>query len=368
MKKRGVVYIFSRYLFTEGLAPLLFSLLGLTVFFVSGMLYEMTDMLVTGRISIFVVAQILFCRLPWVWVMVLPISALFATVFSLGRLMKDNEIDCMRMSGLSLYRIYVPFILLGLLVSFTAYWMEEQVVPWANSRTTELFSQVVKMGRDVQMKENVFFRESDGRLFYVRQADRANQIVYDIMIYETLSDDRSRTRIITAPKGIYTDNEWELETGVVHERDENGFVISQTRFDAYLISVENGSRHFFSEGKSPEEMTRAELAQEIQLFTKMGLKTSDLEVSYYLKLAKAFASLILVLVGVPLSLRNRRGKIVGILITLVVAFGYYIVVSLGQSLGTSGFLPPMLAAWMPNLLFGAVGLFLLLMEEFFVVN
>ena len=366
MKKRGLTSIFSRYLFSEMFYPLMFCVLGVTVMLTSTMLYELSDMIFQKRVPVPIVLEMLLFRVPEVLSMSFPISVLFATVFALGRLNKDNEITAMRIAGFGIRKIILPFIVLGLLVSGASYWISDQVAPWASHRMYNLVREVMIKDVTPMISENTFFRGPEDRYFYVRVVDRKNSRLEDIMIYETryAGDTSTFPRVITAKVGVFLDSSWVLQDGVVHEYDENGYMKNETAFKKMSIPVSDGLENFFGNQRTAAEMTRNELQEEIKLFTKSGINVSSWNVDYQLKLSVPFVSLIFVLIGAPLSLHNRKGWGIGLVITIVVAFCFYVLQSICRSLGISGVMTPEVAAWLPNVLFVLLGVVLLFTEEY----
>ncbi|AZR74912.1 permease [Anoxybacter fermentans] len=352
------------------LQPVLFCIMGFTVMFMSSLLYELTDMIIIKKVPVLTVIKILLYRLPAILVMAFPISALFATIYSLGRLAKDNEITIMRISGYGIHRIIIPFLLLGLGLSVGSFWINEKVVPWANHRSMNLVRQIYLKDVTPSIKENIFFKGPENRYFYVRKVDRKKEVLYDVMIYEPQFSGKegSFPRVITAKKGVFHEDVWELKDGVIHEFDDEGFIVREGQFSQMSIPVSDGLEHFYGNQKTTSEMSRSELEEEIKLFLKSGIKVDSWQVDYHLKLALPFASLIFVLVGVPLSLRNRKGWGMGVVFTLVVVFAYYVIQSLFRSFGSNGLLPPFWAAWLPNIIFAVLGIILLLREEFFILR
>lgn len=367
-QKKGLFYLLSRYLFNEMLYPAIFCALGITIIFLANLIYELTDMIINKHVAIITVSKILIYRLPEIFVYAFPISALFATIFALGRLVKDNELTIMRISGFGIRRILVPFILLGLIISGMTYWINEEIAPWANHRSMNLLRQVIIKDVTPSIKENTFLKGPDDRQFYVRQVDRKNQTLYDVVIYEINYEGKKSPfpRVISAKKGAFYEETWELEDGIIHEFDEDGFINKEAQFTFLTIPVSDGLENFFGNQRTASEMTRSELNAEIQLFLKSGIKADSWLVDYHRKLASSFVPFIFVLIGVPLSLWNRKGWGISIVLTLVVAFGFYVVESVCRSLGSGGLMPPLLAAWLPLVIFGFLGLLLLVQEEFFI--
>ncbi|MCK4260066.1 MAG: LptF/LptG family permease [Halanaerobiales bacterium] len=367
---KGKIFILNRYLFKELLQPILFCIFAVTIVFMSNFLFELSDLLINKRESFLTVIQMLFYQLPAIFVQTFPISTLFATVYSLGRLVKDNEITVMRTSGFGIQKIIIPFLILGLIVSFVSYWMNEKTVPWASHRSLNLVRQMMLRDVTPSIKEHVFFRGPDDRYFYVKNVDRTAKTLQGIMVYETQypGKDTAFPRVITANKGVFNDNSWELEEGIINEFDLHGRIKNEVQFEELYIPVGDGLENFYGNQKTASEMSREELSEEINLFLKSGIKVDTWQVEYHMKMAIPFAPFIFVLVGAPLSLFNRKGWAVGIVLTLLVVFAYFILQSLCRSFGTGGMITAVWSAWLPNIIFAVLGILLLFREEFFMAR
>ena len=370
MKRRGKITILSKYLFSEMLKPALFCIMAITVMFISNFLYQLTDMIVEKHVPLWTVTKILLYRLPDIFVQAFPISALFATIYSLGRLVKDNELLIMRASGFSLHRILLPFIILGLVISGGGFLLEEEVAPWANHRSMNLMRQIYLKDVTPSIKENIFFKGPDNRYFYVSEVDRTTERLKGIMVYETdfTGQKGPFPRVITAKEGIFHEEEWELENGVVHEFNEDGFIVREAEFKHTTIPVSNGLENFYGNQKTAQEMSRGELGEEIDLFLQSGIEVDTWQVEYHLKMALPFASFIFVLIGAPLSMHNNKGWGLGVIFTIVTAFAYYVLQSFCRSLGVNGYLSPFWAAWIPNISCAILGIILLIREEYFILR
>ncbi|NMB12493.1 MAG: YjgP/YjgQ family permease, partial [Firmicutes bacterium] len=275
-----------------------------------------------------------------------------------GRLAKDNELTIMRMAGLSLSRMVAPLLVLGMAVSGITYVANEKVVPEMNHKEANLVRRIIFQDAPPSVEEQVFFRDSEDRFFYIGRVDSQRKQLQEIMVYDIKAG--PYPRLITAATGEYGESRWYLHNGTVQELDEDGFVKGQVRFEHMELPLSGKPERFFGQQKTTSEMSRQELGEHIELFQKSGLRVDDFVVDYHLKLALPWASLVFVLLGAPLCFYfGRGGRMVGVVLSLVIMFLYYIVTSIARSLGANGLLPPLLAAWLGNLLFGGLGASLL---------
>ncbi|GAI79510.1 unnamed protein product, partial [marine sediment metagenome] len=146
-----------------------------------------------------------------------------------------------------------------------------------------------------------------------------------------------------------------------HESEEGAYEMSFTTLD---IILKEDVQKFFKNQRIPQEMSSKELRQQIDILQQAGVDTKSFEVDLYMKYSVPFSGLIFVLLGVPLGLRVKRGsKATGIIISIVLVFIYYISVSTIRSFGRGGIIFPVLAAWLPNIIFAILGTILIFRAE-----
>jgi len=354
--------ISDTYLVKEMAKPLLVACLGISVMMVSGFLFELADLIIIKQVEIWAVLKLLFYRLPSLMVQTFPLAVLFATLYSLGRLVKDNEYTAFRLGGLSFQRVMVPFLFVALIMAGLTYFINEKISPWATHRSQNIIRQVVLQETPPGVEENVFFRGPGDRFFYVGRVNTGAGTIEDIMVYE-LEGENKLPRLVTASSGRFYDDIWYLHEGLAIDFDEEGYPAFQVRFNQYEINVGQQIERFFGRQRTPQEMSRAELREEIQLFSRSGLNVNSLLVDYHIKLAIPLSAIIFVLVGVPLSINFGKGRGLAVVLSIVLIFGYYVLLSLARSLGRNDILAPFLAAWLPNGAFLLVGLLLVLRGE-----
>ncbi|MGI6037749.1 MAG: LptF/LptG family permease [Limnochordia bacterium] len=339
----------DRYILKEFAGPFVLYACGFTIMLLSGLLFELTDLILVKRAAVSLVLRMLLYRLPSLIVMTLPIAVLFGTLTALGRLAKDGELTVIRGCGRSYFRIGAPLIIGGLLVSLFTLWVNEQVVPHTNHAYETLVRRLVFQEVMPVVREDLFFRGPDGRFFYIEEVDPTTRSLLGILILESRED--RLPRMITAREGTYEGDQWILMDGVQREFDEQGFISTETGFQRLVIQIPQRVETYFGKQKTTEEMNRRELARHIRLFSQSGINVRPFLVDYHVKLALPLSSFIFVLLATPLSLFSPRGgKFFGIAASLAIAFLYYICTSVCRSLGINGALPPLLAAWLPNIL------------------
>lgn len=354
--------IVDRYTAREFIGPFLAAVAGFTVMLLSGLLFELTDLIVDKKMPVATVAKMLFYRIPGVVIVSLPIAVLFGTLLALGRLVKDSELTTLLGTGTPFSRVAVPFIVIAALVSAGAFLLNERIVPESNQRAENLFRQALFRDPLPTIREAVFFRGANDRYFYVGEVNRKERRMKHILIYQ-LGDD-VYPEMITAERGWYDDHMWLLENGIRKRLDARGFTVEDSAFERLEYPMSESIETYFGNQKTTDEMTRAELKRHIDLFRRSGIDVARFEVAYHMKATLPMAGLLWTLVGAPLSLRSvRGGRFFGVAISIGIAFLYFVLSSVFRSIGGNGLLPPIVAAWATNIIFAIIGLALMVRAD-----
>lgn len=350
--------IVDRYTAREFAGPFAAAVAGATIMLLSGLLFELTDLIVDKRMPASTVVQMLLFRTPSVVVISLPIAALFGTLLSLGRLAKDSELTSLLGTGVPFRRLALPLLCIGALVSLCSFLLNEWIVPESNHRAEQILRRALFTDPFPAIEEGVFFRGPNDRFYYVGSVDRRTQRLERVLIYQFRWGE-PYPEVITAASGTYGERVWILENGTRKRLDAQGFTVEDVHFELLEYPVGDDSEIFLGNQRTTDEMTRRELAQHIRVFKRSGIDVKRFEVEYHMKASLPMAALLWTWVGAPLSLRSpRSGRVFGLVISLGLTFLYFVLAALFRSLGGNGVLPPAAAAWAANALYGAAGLVL----------
>jgi lipopolysaccharide export system permease protein len=297
--------------------------------------------------------------------MVLPLGALFATSLAVSRLGHDSEIVAIRMAGVPLRRIFLPIFVVATIASGITFWLGESVAPWAKRESNRTIRYIWGLQSVPAIQENVFF-QSEGYWFYVQKVDRSNPayvVLRKVMIYES-PPPGSYPLLITAEKATSRDNVWTLYNGVIHKLGPNGFTEYEAAFPSLHLNLKQAVQALWESQQTTEEMGFRELGNQIKIFSRTGQEVARLKVDWHFKLSLPLSCLVFALCAAPLSLRFCRfGSYAGILLGIVVMFLYWNNILLGKALGMTGVVPPFLAGWSQNIIFGLAGLIMIWLEE-----
>ncbi|MFC1474736.1 LptF/LptG family permease [bacterium] len=353
----------DRYLISEFLLYLVFGLTLVIIFLmVNAILFQMLEFVIEKQVPFGVFMKILFFQLPAYAVLALPMATLFATLIAISRMSKDSEVDVMRTSGISVFRIMLPMLFAGALVSGFDWVMLQKIVPWSNNQSASLWRQFYLSDVMSKPQANIFFKGKDDKTFYIKSYEPRTDSVHGVLIYDTQTG--TYPRITSAPRGIWKGKELVIFDGLIHHFKNNGYLDYEVDFKSITINVERHMEEIFGEQKTPQEMTLGELKDKIQLFRESGIDTKKWETDMHFKMSIPVACFILVMMGVPLSLSTgRSGMMAGIVTAVLLVIVYWVCTILTTTLGYKGIVPPVIAAWSQNVVFLAVGLLLMFIKR-----
>jgi len=353
--------------------------LGMTIF--TGLMFAADPFLkLIKEISNFgmpmhVALMIILLNLPAIIVLAVPMSSLFATIMVLNRLCLDSEITVMKSCGIGLRRISISILVIALFLTGIIFIANETIVPITKEQSKTLALWSLGQKNVPNGKHNFVIKEVDGsarlkRLFFVDKCK--NDKLYNIVVVDRSSV--KETNISYAKSGKIVPEGWALEKGLSYNID-NGKLVSNTNTLFGMTVVDFGLD--FNEEISKKQVKeyniialRKFLKDYKKNKNKNKLKDKDFSpeeeenlnvynVMYYDKFALPATTIALVLIGIPLAItppRARHNR--GILFSILVIFLFYVIRAFAMSLGETGKLEPVLAAWIPNLSVGALGLFL----------
>ncbi len=357
----------DKYLIRQFATIFAMSILGFVAVFLIVDLIENIDKFIDNNVPFRIILIFYFYTLPWFFSIGLPMATLIATVFSIGLMAKRNEWTAMKSSGISLYRVSIPLITIGLILSFLSFELDNYLVVKGNEKVTEIEQKHMRR----KARRNIF---------------RANKILNDVLLQKqetthislaryTISgmeadnatililDEGMINRRIDARKMFWNDTTklWDITNYSIRDFDEIGEEIAviisngDTAINANFIP-DDISKQF----KNPDEMNYKELTGRIALLKENGVKTTRWEVARHNKISFSLTCLIVVLFGLPLAVSKQKGGLAFAAgMSVLVIFAYYAFIKFGQSLGYKEILDPFLSAWIGNISFGLGGIILL---------
>jgi LPS export ABC transporter permease LptF/LPS export ABC transporter permease LptG len=324
-------------------------------------LFELLPDIVKNRVDTSIVVSYFVYLLPQILYYVIPLTVLLAILINLGTLTKSNEILAVKAGAVSLYRMSMPLLFMGLSLSAAIYFLQDFVLPYANQRQDEYRNQI--KGRAAQTyrdPERKWMAGSGDRIYHYNYFDSNQNLFAGISIYEFKPNTFELNQWVFAARASWQGSDWLLEDGWVRRIDMKG-TVEYKPFARLELAQLDGPEYFKKEVRTAAQMTYPELKRYVTDLKQSGFDVSVLMVDLYRKLSFPLVSFIMAIIGIPFSFATgKKGAFYGIGLCLALGIFYWAAFELFDKLGGINRLSPFIAAWFPNLIFGFGGIWMML--------
>jgi LPS export ABC transporter permease LptG/LPS export ABC transporter permease LptF len=291
----------------------------------------------------------------------LPAIVLVSTLLSLGLLTKFNEITAMKACGISLYRTILPVIVGAILVSLCSFYLQENIIPNANKKAEETWDRILDIpprSRNYLDRRWVMGKNRD-RIFHYRYYDPVTSTFNNLSIYDLDETTWSLKKRLFASKAFLMDGKLFMNDSW-HREFEANLPVDYEEAETLSLDIEEDRAFFLKIRKVPDQMDFGELRTYIKDIEERNFETRTYRINLHYKIAFPFACIVMALLGISFAFSmGKRGALVGLGLSLVIAMVFWGCIGVFRSLGHVNFLSPLLAAWGPNIIFGLIGLYLI---------
>jgi len=353
--------LFNRYLITEFIKPLALSSTAFGGLVLISEFFRELNFYLDKKAPFFAVAEYLLLNLPWWIIQVLPVAVLLAVLFSLGNLAKQNEITAIKAAGINISKILSLFVMIGLFIGLSEAILREEVIPitvvGAERVRAEKISKEPPQVRNEYYDFVVSLPGENARMTAGSLQVRQNKLGNIVIDY--FDDNFILKRQLVAESALYNLGLWTAYNGVI--RTYNGSLSSEVYFLKKEFVISFKPADFAINQTRPEQLTSAMMLQIIKQLRSVGAPSEKEEIQFYVRWASVASHIVVVLIGIPfaLGMGSRHSKILSFTFALVFAFAYWGVQAIGQSLGENKLVSPLMSAWMGNIIFTILGLFML---------
>ena len=295
-----------------------------------------------------------------------PISVLVTTLVTFALFSKNNEVTAFKSSGISLYRIALPVLLLGIVTSVLSYLLLDYVLPYSNRRTDELRNKI-KSNRPVSLanaQQKLWFHGHGNYIINFLSYDRNRKQLSQVQVFEFHPKQFRLTRRVYADRAQWDGQGWQFEHGWMRSFPDTGGATYSLILTPIRLFYSEKPSDFEAEVKVPDQMTFSQLRDYIETIRKSGYSAEELSVKLYQKTSWPFLSLVMCLIALPFAFKlGKAGALYGITIALVLGLFYWMMYAIFSKFGEAGNLPPILAAWSANILFAIAALYMFLHVE-----
>jgi LPS export ABC transporter permease LptF/LPS export ABC transporter permease LptG len=326
--------------------------------------FQLLGDIVRNQIPLRVVFDYYRYLVPNILYLMLPLSILVATLVNFGLLTKTNQIIAIKSAGISLYRLSIPVLAATALLSLGMFLFADGVLPETNQRQSALRNQIKgKPAQTFSRPDRQWIFGSSSRIYNYTFFDPDQNVFANLSIFEFNPKTFLMTRRIHAARAFWEPSMkgWILENG--WSRDFNGDLV--TNYNAFSVQTFNELTeepgYFKKEVKPSDQMSALELRRYIANLKQGGFDVVRLSVQFYRKFSYPLIAFVVTLIGIPFSFTmGGKGALTGIALSIGIAIVYWSTSSLFEAMGNLSQLPPAMAAWSPDIIFGLAGSYLIL--------
>lgn len=326
--------------------------------------FQLLSDIVRNHISAMVVFNYYWFLSPQIIYQMLPLAILVGTLVGFGVLTKSNQVTAMLSTGTSIYRAALPVLLLSAGLSVVMYVIGDYTLPESNQQQDALRNQI--KGKPPQTsfrprRQWIFGQET--RIYNHRFFDPDRNVFADLSVFEFDPGTFNLKRRVYAGRAVWEEavHGWVLENGWVRDVSADK-VTAYTPFAvANFKELDEQPQYFKKDVKTSSQMSAWELRDYIRELAQSGFDVVRLSVQFYRKFSFPLIAFVVTLIAVPFSqTMGRKGAVSGFAASIGIAIVYWSLSSLFEAMGNLSQLPPIVAAWSPDLLFGLCGTYMLL--------
>ena len=319
--------------------------------------FELLGDIVKNRISLLMLGDYLLNLSPSLIYLMTPLSVLLAVLVTFGLMQRSNELTAMKATGISIYRVAIPVIIIAGVVAASLFVFDQLYIPHANKRQETLRNEIKgKPAQTYLRPDRKWIFGSNHTIYYYEVYDADQNSFGGISIFQFDPNTFGLMGRLYAQHAHWEPHlqKWEFENGWV--RRFSGAAIEEYKpFDVTTtdLAVEQPS-YFKKEVRQSQEMDYEELLRYIRDLQQSGFDVVRFRVQLYKKLAYPLITLVMAILAIPFSVSRQRrgGALAGVATAIGIAILYWVSAGLFEAMGNANQLPALLAAWAPNLIFG----------------
>jgi lipopolysaccharide export system permease protein len=363
--------LLDRYLLRALCTPLLYCLVGFLIFWVTFDIFTELDEFQKAQMTAAEVAQYYLIRTPELLVTVLPVALLLALLYALTNHGRHNELIAMRAAGLSLGRISVPYLAVGVLASGALFFLNEGLVPDSAARGEALKMKHLAAPADKDWVQRINFRNArENRIWNIAALNRQTLQLLEPHV-EWLLPDGTRKQLI-AKRAAWTNDQWlfhevelfsyepdaDFDKAASRPLRTNELVLPELKDTPREMQLHLKFQHI--DAIDAAKRTQLTLDDIKYLRDHVELNRRDralLQTQFHARLAQPWTCLVVAIVALPFGSRtnSRSNVLVGVASSIFIVVLYFFFLRVGLALGTGGYLPAWFAAWLPNVIFATLG-------------
>lgn len=349
----------------ELMSPFILGLLIFTFILLTNRILKLMDLVVNKGVGLDEVIKLIIYLLPSFFMLTIPMSVLLAILITLGRLAADGELIAMKASGISLYQILPPFIALCVTGFLLTNMLSLLLLPQGNRAFRNQLFSLSKRHSEANLQERIFNDDFEGLIIYINEIPGQGKHMQGIVI----SDKRESEvpSLIIGEEGMIISDQNEMKVtlrlfnGSIHRAANDSLTYQKAIFKTYDMNLQLSNEE--SENDTEVKYSEQSIAALLKLLTDQSKEKKSLikiQTEIHKRFAFPFACVVLGLVGIPFGAYRRKGtRSYGFVLCIIILFLYYVFLNFGETMAKRGILYPALGIWLPNVVLGIIGCYLL---------
>src|SRR3989338_263799 len=297
-------------------------------------------------------------KIPFIFYQLSPIAVLMATLITIGILSRYSEVIAALASGISVLMFSLPFFIFAIFISVVNFTLSESVVPYTTQRVAAMKQAFEGSNKTVFAQDSIWFKDNTD-IYNISYIEPEAGILKGFTVYRMDSNFNISSRI-DAKLVNWKDGKWISPEGILSQFQDSQLLGVSTLKDA-AMPLSKKPDELRNIERLANEMNYRELTKYVKKLKREGYAASRYSVDLHSKISFPLVSIIMVMIGIPFALRSGRhgGIAIGVGLSVIIGFSYWVVFAVNSSLGYNSIIPPFVAAWFTNFIFTGFGVLLL---------
>jgi lipopolysaccharide export system permease protein len=369
------ISVMDRYIIIQLLMPFLFGVGAFSsIILAVGSLFDLVRQVAEAGLPLTVAIEVMALKMPQFVVYSFPMSILLSGMMTYSKFSADSEIIAFRSCGISVYRLILPALILSTIVTGITFLFNELLVPAASQQATTTLTQALKQDKPAFKQDNIIYPEYKEidlngkkeqvlvRLFYAEKFD--GKTMTGLTILDRSQQDKGLSQILNSQSATWNtqNNTWDFANGTIYLVSPDASYRNIVTFTHQQLQLPKSPFELAEPDKNTDDMSAGELMNYFDRIRLSGDKKKILTVAVTIqrKLAFPFVCIVFSLMGAAMGVRPQRtGKATSFGVSVLLIFGYYLVMFVSGALGQAEIISPFLAGWLPNIMGITMGGFMI---------
>ena len=349
--------ILDRYIIKKFLGTFVFSIALIISISVVFDINEKIDKFITNNATLeAIVFEYYLNFIPYYANLFSPLFVFIAVIFFTSKLASNSEIIAILSNGISFKRLLKPYMISATIIAIVTFIFGSFIIPPSNAVRVEFENKYVRK-KSVDYASKTQMQAAPGVIAYFGSYDNATKTGYSFSL-DKFDDNHLESRL-TASKIEYDSAfHWTIKNYQI--RDFQGLEETITSGESIDTTLYITPRDFLISETDHQLMNTPDLSKYIKSQRQRGIgNIQGFEIEYHNRFASIMSAFILTIIGASLSARKVKGGMgLNIGIGLALSMGYILFMTISATFAVSGLVSPIIAAWIPNVVFSFIALFI----------